>query len=635
MYPATADALINRALMTETQSLNRKRTLNDDVVQIEEECFFKRPDCDDKTIFRTITGQCNNLRHPFWGASNTVFRRLAEAKYADGHGEPFGREPREAAKPPANQFNIPGLPNFGGVSNPFKGWPFGPSKDPCKSTEKKQLPSTRDVSRSFHDDRNIPDKKRSLLVMQFGQFLDHDLTLTPETHEEECCEKGHMNLGNCFAIEVARNDPFLRAGGHREACLEFTRSTAFCPRKSDVREQLNGVSSFVDASQVYDATDSHAKDLRTGEHGKMKVSQEMNSADLLPRMGPGNDFTAGDERALEMPGLITLHTLFVREHNRIAKEMKLINPKASDELLYQSARRVVIGEMQNIVYGDYLETIMGVHLASRFGLNIRRGRSVYNPFKDPGTSNAFATAAFRFGHSQIQGTTDKRDPKTGKITDVYKLRDGFFSEALYLGSEGRGMEEILLGQAKQPSQANDRFITLEVTEFLIPGPGAPFSDLVARNLQRGRDHGLPGYNEYRKFCNLPPACTWDRPPREIPFQTWKRLQSLYDHPNDIELFTGGLAESPVFGGAVGPTFGCILGAQFKAVKDGDRFFFTHKGQAGSFNDEQLENLRERTLADVNCDNTDIKLTNANVFLLGSPARPCLNRNPLKTKLFFH
>ncbi len=130
--------------------------------------------------------------------------------------------------------------------------------------------------------------------------------------------------------------------------------------------------------------------------------------------------------------------------------------------------------------------------------------------------------------------------------------------------------------------------------------GSEETDLIARNLQRSRDHGLPGYNEFRELCDLPPACSWDRRPQEISSAVWRELSMLYNHPNDIEPFTGGLAENPVKGGVVGPTFACIIAEQFKRLRFGDRFFFTHGWEEGSFNWQEMAFLRKQRLSDVMC-----------------------------------
>ena len=82
-------------------------------------------------------------------------------------------------------------------------------------------------------------------------------------------------------------------------------------------------------------------------------------------------------------------------------------------------------------------------------------------------------------------------------------------------------------------------------------------------------------------------------PREISRDQWAVLKTLYSSPEQIDLFTAGLAESPVEGGLTGHTFNCIKARQFRDLKDGDRYFFTHKDQEGSFTKDQLREIRPR------------------------------------------
>merc|ERR1711910_291168 len=105
-----------------------------------------------------------------------------------------------------------------------------------------------------------------------------------------------------------------------------------------------------------------------------------------------------------------------------------------------------------------------------------------------------------------------------------------------------------------------------------------------------------------------------RRPREISSSNWKMIKTLYSSPDHIDLFVAGLAEEKVSGGLTGKTFNCIKARQFKALKDGDRFFFTHKNQAGSFTSKQLK--------EIICDNTDITSTRENVFLLTGDLKDC-------------
>ena len=70
---------------------------------------------------------------------------------------------------------------------------------------------------------------------------------------------------------------------------------------------------------------------------------------------------------------------------------------------------------------------------------------------------------------------------------------------------------------------------------------------MAINIQRGRDHGIPGYNAFRKFFGMAPIPSMDQKPEEIAKDAWDSFQLVYAHPDDIDLFVGGLAEDPLPG----------------------------------------------------------------------------------------
>ena len=70
--------------------------------------------------------------------------------------------------------------------------------------------------------------------------------------------------------------------------------------------------------------------------------------------GTNKCFLAGEYRTSENLGLVSLHTLFNREHNRIAKELAKIKPSWTDDELYFETRKIVIAEMQHLVYNEWL-----------------------------------------------------------------------------------------------------------------------------------------------------------------------------------------------------------------------------------------------------------------------------------------
>jgi peroxidase len=55
-----------------------------------------------------------------------------------------------------------------------------------------------------------------------------------------------------------------------------------------------------------------------------------------------------------------MHTLWLLEHNRIAAILYMVVPRQTDEFYFQHARRIVIAEMQQIIYNEYLPVIIGM-----------------------------------------------------------------------------------------------------------------------------------------------------------------------------------------------------------------------------------------------------------------------------------
>ena len=169
--------------------------------------------------------------------------------------------------------------------------------------------------------------------------------------------------------------------------------------------------------------------------------------------------------------------------------------------------------------------------------------------------------AFRFGHSLLKPALERMDGIFSKKDPPVKLSDHFFNpDVLY---EPGMIDEIMRGLTTVPIETFDQFITNEVTNHLFEEKEKKFSglDLAALNIQRSRDHGLQPYNEYRQLCNLTKARNFDDLKREVAQPIIERLKRTYAHVDDVDLFTGGLVETPLHGGLLGPTFGCIMGSR--------------------------------------------------------------------------
>ena len=202
------------------------------------------------------------------------------------------------------------------------------------------------------------------MVMQWGQFLDHDITLTPENDVD--CECGHEeeNDDECFLIPIPRNDPFYSTLPSPPRCLHFTRSTPFCT--STPREQFNLITSFIDGSSIYGSDQTTADLLREFSGGELTTSVVQDK--LLPVIDGAR--LAGDVRAQEQPGLTSMHTLWMREHNRIAKEKAASNPNLSDEEVFQESRKRVIAQLQHIAYSEWLPKILGNDKMREYDLTV-------------------------------------------------------------------------------------------------------------------------------------------------------------------------------------------------------------------------------------------------------------------------
>ena len=147
--------------------------------------------------------------------------------------------------------------------------------------------------------------------------------------------------------------------------------------------------------------------------------------------------------------------------------------------------------------------------------------------------------------------------------------------------KGGWADNYIMGLINQVAQALDNSMTQEVTNHLFQEPGKKWGlDLAALNIQRGREHGIPTYNEFRKVCGLRSLSSWSNRPKEHESEYWEQLEKVYESVFDIDLYAGAIAETGVRGGAVGPTFACLISEQFDRLKRGDRFFYTHTNANG-------------------------------------------------------
>jgi hypothetical protein len=599
---------------------------------------------------QSLDGSGNNQANPAWGRAGTNYLRVAAARYADGRSLP--------------------------VSGP----------------------NTRFISNRIINDvhQNIFSEHR---VTQWGnvwgQFLDHTFGL-----RDGAGEAANIAFNSADPLETFRNDLGV---------IPFTRSRA-APGTgvSNARQQVNTESSYLDAASVYSTNNQELEWLREGAFDSNMANNGprlLLDNNFLPRRdargdpaaapvmdidgrllaNPNRAMVAGDQRANENIALTATHTLFAREHNRI---VGLLPGTLSNEEKFQIARRVVIAEQQYVTYNEFLPA-MGVTLPFYTG---------YKSTVDASLSNEFATVGYR-AHSQIHGdaaeietdvsryTTAQLDAIRAQgatvtvagdeVTIVVPLGVAFFNpDLLPLLQEGPMLKAI----GGESEYNNDEMIDNQLRSVLfqvpvsgnpdcLDGPTLPqcfngVVDLGAIDIERGRDHGMPSYNQLRQAYGLPARTSFrgitgeasenfpadplltpgneindpnsldftqladidggpvpvgadagaTRSVRRTPLAA--RLRAIYGSVGDVDAFTGMLAEPHVSGSEFGELQKAIWTRQFLALRDGDRFFYGNNPGLSLIQQNYGIDFHH-TLGQIIADNSDIPAAelNDNVFLV--------------------
>ncbi len=206
--------------------------------------------------------------------------------------------------------------------------------------------------------------------------------------------------------------------------------------------------------------------------------------------------STGDARVNEHALLVVMHTIWMREHNRVARLLRKLNTHWDDERLFQESRRIVVAQYQHIVYKEWMPLIIGTSYMNSFELwPLSKGYSnSYMDSFDPRITNEFAGAGFRFGHSLVpetlRRTPGRRGVRQGRTTSV-GLAENFFNTGLLRNSSG-AFDDLVRGMADQEGMPWDNSFVPAIQDHLFDTRKVGGLDLVALNIQRGRDHGLPG-----------------------------------------------------------------------------------------------------------------------------------------------
>ncbi len=647
-------------LVSPKPRISKPRTVRLSVETLEERC---QPSV---SGFSSIDGIGNNIADPTQGTAGTDLLRLS----------PAGYRPVENG---GDGLNTPsllyGAPDF--IAGPRL-------VSNIVSNQATELFGSTDIN-------TVNGKGLSDFSYTFGQFIDHDMSLTPDQGGQPRPADPNLNRdgGNGFPIpKDPLHDGLPTPGvdgpevvdpiGFNENTLAFSRSV-FNPTTgiTTPREQINVSTSYLDLSQIYGSTLTVSDALRTHSGGMMKTSAGADGIigtkdDLLPYLNStyfttiqlaslsmANDarqvqstelFAAGDPRANETTELTALQTLFVRNHNLIARQLAQQNPSKfgfaswTDDNLFNEARKLNIAQYQHIIYDQYLPALLGPDAMPEY--------TGYKADVDASISTEFSTVAFRFGHSTLNNevhrdNNDGTGVMNGSTSDgVVLLQHTFFNPNLLkaggvidplTGHISTDIGAVLKGDADHTAQAMDLMAVSSVRNLLF-GHGGQGEDLIARDLWRANDHGIGTYNDLRVAFGLPPITDTNflitDPTDGFTFvshgfeqissdvHTQRLLSDAFTGPTregflangkfagDIHPFVAGLAEDHVPGSDMGALFTRILVDQFTRLRDGDRFFYLNE----SFNSKEKAFLKDgNTLAKVIMANTNITNLQKDVF----------------------
>eukprot|EP01095_Lingulamoeba_sp_RSL-Kostka_P007752 TRINITY_DN2511_c0_g1_i1.p1 TRINITY_DN2511_c0_g1~~TRINITY_DN2511_c0_g1_i1.p1 ORF type:complete len:303 (-),score=103.29 TRINITY_DN2511_c0_g1_i1:4-912(-) len=272
------------------------------------------------------------------------------------------------------------------------------------------------------------------------------------------------------------------------------------------------------------------------------------------------------------------------------------HPGWTDEELFQKARSIVIAEIQQITYNEYLPSLFGEN--SKYIPDC----SAYDNSVYPKVYNTLAVAAFRFGHSGVTSHLNLLDENFEYLEEgILELRDAYFIPEFI---DSVGIDPIIRGQMTTISEEIDTRMINDLRNFLFGVKKSGGLDLAALNTQRGRDHGIKDYNGVREFYGLAHKSFDDISSDQ---SIVDKLKLLYPDEDSIDLFVGGLAEDHLPGSSMGETFSVIMKHQFEKLCRGDRLFYKHK-----FNNAELKELENMTLSKIIELNTNVK-TRSNIF----------------------
>jgi prostaglandin-endoperoxide synthase 2 len=355
----------------------------------------------------------------------------------------------------------------------------------------------------------------------------------------------------------------------------------------------------IDLAQLYGLNEGVTKMLRDVEQPMLLAHQGVPGEELppslydargervaqfagLPMIGTTDRYKDVDKRQLlamgsdvsnTQIGYAMLNTLFLREHNRIAREIAEENPAWSDDQIFGAARSVLTVLLIKVVIEEYINHIHPFHFEFRLdprGFDKR-------PWMRPNWVAVEFNLLYRW-HSLI--------PDGLEIgTQTLRLDETTFRTKDLLSGHG------LAGLVDSASRQRAGRIGLRNTPaFLLHRAELPSVDA-------GRKVRLRGYNEYREACKFRRAQTFEDISSDP--QTVAALRAVYGHVDEVEFYTGLFAEDVAPNAVVPPLMGRLVGLHAFSQLMTNPLFSPELYNAKTFSQRGMQIIDERpTLAQI-------------------------------------
>ncbi|EFN70161.1 Dual oxidase [Camponotus floridanus] len=521
------------------------------------------------TEYPSYDGWYNNVGKPELGAVDTPLLRRLPAAYEDGVYKPSGSDRPE----------------------------------PLEISEKLLSGKIGSKSRTG----------RNALLVFFGQQVVEEIL----DAQRPACPPEYIN------IKIPENHRYRIKPGHTEMPVLRTRydhRTGHSP--NNPRQQLNEITPFLDGGLIYGTSKAWSDVLRTNSSGILQPDGQLASSYFglypdyntvrLPMANPPPPihhhqyvsqhysesvtryFKLGNPRGNENPFLLTFGIIWFRWHNFVASHIKRHNPNWSSDKIYNEARKWVIATQQHIIVDEWLPSWLGKRLPDYSG---------YNPNIDPQIEQFFQSAAFRFGHTLVPpGVYLRNYGRNNCSLESYPVRTcnnyWMSQNSLYANltriKDVIDVEKLLMGMAIQLCEEEDHKIVEDLRGSLF-GP-LEFSrrDLMALNIQRGRDHGVPDYNSARRAYGLPEiknVSHFNRVNQAIRDEFLRLYNNSF---KNVDIWVGGILET---NDGPGELFQNIIGDQFQRIRDGDRFWYKNFDNK-LFTYEEIRRLEQLSFYDM-------------------------------------